>query len=142
MIMQESLFFILNSLGYSALSRIMFAINKADLMYPNDWNSRINMPSTEQQGNLFGFAQTVDKCIHEIAPKFNGEIKIYSAIKNYRLEDLLTAMMSTAPNKRRWVLDKSADCASPDTYIDPTILAIANERLTHTETVVPFERRA
>ena len=126
-LMQQSLKTISAAMKDKKLERIMFAINKADLMYPNNWNRHTNTPSREQWDNLVQFAKTVERSIKEVVNRWNGEIKIYSALKKYRLEPLLTSMIETAPKQRRWILDEIADVADPLADLDPRVSQIAQQ---------------
>lgn len=86
--MQRTLDMINKDVGEEYASNMLFVINKADIMYPNNWNNEDNCPSEEQEVNLLGFKNTVIECIVDIVPDWKGSIEIISAIKKYRIEEL------------------------------------------------------
>ena len=86
--MQRTLQIINEDVGKEYASNILFVINKADIMYPNNWNNDNNCPSEEQEINLLGFKETVIRCIIDIVPDWKGSIEIISALKKYRIENL------------------------------------------------------
>lgn len=78
------------------LERIVFAINKAEHMYDEEWDNKVNLPSKVQSYYLEVFCETVRKAIVEKFPDWKGTIKYYSALKHFRLDELLEAMLLTA----------------------------------------------
>lgn len=124
-IMQRMLLQIEKSSGKSGLNRMVFAINKSDLMYPMNWNNRINMPSNEQNHNLSSFSETVRKRIKEVIPSWEGRIPLYSALKAYNLKELLLTMLEAAPKKRGHILSESTDIDDFLKYVDPSIIETA-----------------
>lgn len=127
--MQESILQISSATNNDYLKKIIFAINKADIMYPNNWNNSINAPSQEQQLYLQGFSEIAHERINEVAPDWNGTITVYSALKRYHLQELLLEMVKSTPKSRRWVINKNADVADYLGTIDPRILATATSLL-------------
>lgn len=100
--------------------KLMFAINKADATHPGEtfWKSEINVPSKEQTENINKFEEYVKSHIHEVLPKWNGDIITYSAKKRYRLDQLILAMIKVMPKDRAWVLEDRADVADYIEFID------------------------
>jgi len=85
--------------------RIIVGVNKADQMYPFDWDNKMNLPSPEQEENLILRKEDVFKKLSKVCPTLNRDrIVFYSAEKHYRLERLFAAMLSACPRTRRWVL--------------------------------------
>lgn len=97
------------------INRIVFGVNKAEHMHPEDWNDSINLPSNEQQVNLQKFSITVKNAIHEKFPEWQGNIICYSAKKQFRLDELLEQMLMAAAPERRLKVVRAAD---PERYED------------------------
>jgi predicted GTPase len=124
--MQHLLLQIAKETGSSGLQRLVFAINKADVMYPNDWNTRINLPSQEQSQYLQGFSNTVLQRIREIIPKWSGAIPVYSAIKAYNLKELLLTMLQASPKGRGHFLNARSNLDNPLRLVDdPAVKDVA-----------------
>lgn len=118
--MQEALQGLINYLGNDFQEKLMFAINKADAISPGEsaWNATLNSPSPEQRKNITELESYVREKIRQIMPRWNGSIVTYSAKTRFRLSQLMTAMVETLPQERRWVLDAVADVADPSVLIN------------------------
>ena len=105
--------------------RVVFAINKADVIAPGEteWSSLINVPSAEQKKNIIEFEKYIAEKIKRILPEWSGEIVTYSAKRRYHLDILMTAIVATVPEERRWVYGKNADVADFKELIDPKYLS-------------------
>jgi len=123
--MQHILLQIAREAGTRGLQQLFFAINKADIMSPNDWNARINMPSQEQLRYLRDFSETVSCRVREIIPAWTGEIPIYSAVKAYNLKGLLFSMLQAAPLSRAYILNENASLDDGMKHVDPTVRNVA-----------------
>lgn len=121
--MQDAMTKLSNSLGHEFEHKLMFAINKADAIAPGEsyWNQLTNSPSSEQKHNIEELEEYIIDKIHQVLPGWKGPIVTYSAKTRYRLESLITAMISVMPNDRRWLLDSVADVADPIELMDPRI---------------------
>ena len=103
--MQNALKIIASFQDSDIINNIVFGVNKAEHMHPEDWNDAVNLPSAEQEKNLEDFCLTVKRAINEIFPNWNGTIRYYSAKKHFRLEEILEQMINVAsPDKKIDVL--------------------------------------
>lgn len=129
--MQNAIRDLINRIGEDFTKHMIFVINKADTIAPGEtaWNTKINVPSKEQQSNIIEFEKYIEDRIHEILPKWNGQIVTYSAKRRFRLEQLMTAMVQAMPEKTRWVLDNRADVANYLDFIDPEFRDFINSNL-------------
>ena len=126
--MQYCIMRIIEKLGKNSLSRVVFAINKADLMYPNNWDERINMPSEEQLEQLNQFANYTTNLIKEVASNWNGKVLVYSAEKAYGLKELLLSMLKSSKKKdEAWNISKMGNLADPLDLVDPKIREIVQQ---------------
>ena len=126
--MQYCILKIIKRLGKDSLSNVVFAINKADLMYPNNWDERINMPSDEQLEYLNKFVNYTTKLIKEVATNWNGKVLVYSAEKAYGLKELLLAMLKSSKKKNEvWIFSKAENLANPLDLVDPKIREIMEQ---------------
>ena len=128
--MQEALIRLQDGLGPSFLTKLMFAVNKADATAPGEgaWNEKANVPSAQQRANIEEFEQYILEKVRQVAPRLKREVVTYSARKRYRLDVLMTAMISSIDPVRRWVLDQRADVADYRETIDPAYLALIEEQ--------------
>lgn len=113
--MQNALQIISEFLDSDILNHIVFAINKAEHMHPEDWNNLANVPSQEQVNNLNMFCETVKNAIREKFSNWRGEIIYYSAKKSFRLNELLEQMMISASPDNRLKVIRAAD---PESFQD------------------------
>ncbi len=111
--MQKALKSISNFSSVEFINRIVFGINKAEHMYPENWNNSVNLPSTSQTENLELFCKTVKNAILEVFPNWNGTITYYSAHKHFRLNEILEQMLLTTSSDSRL---KILGAAAPKEY--------------------------
>lgn len=78
--------------------RIVIGLNQVDKIPPSNWNTRLNLPSHEQK-------ISIERRCDDIIEKLSQEVSIshdsivyYSALKHYRLYDLLIAIIKAADN--------------------------------------------
>ncbi len=86
---------VLDSLGENE-SRLVIGLNQVDKLGPGQWNEKLNYPSEEQ-------AYSISRKCADIAEKLSGlvgvdkdQIQYFSALRRYRLYDLLTALIGAA----------------------------------------------
>jgi hypothetical protein len=79
-------------------NRFIVGLNQVDKIGPGNWDERLNLPSVEQEANI-------EKRCKDIAGKLSGSTFVeahkvvhYSALRRYRLYELLTAMIQSADN--------------------------------------------
>lgn len=128
--MQSSLKAIAKFSNDNLLERCIFGVNKSEHMYPEDWNNGANLPSVEQSKNLIGFCRTVENAIREVFPRLKPVITYYSALKQFRLDELLEQMLLAAPENRRPAIYKTSDVKKYDDMIqDKRALEVAKKNL-------------
>ena len=127
--MQTSLRKIAKFSNDSIMERIIFGVNKSEHMYPEDWNTRANLPSRGQTANLQEFCRTVEKAVIEVFPRLKVTIKFYSAIKQFRLDELLEQMLLAAPQERRIKLYQSSNTKNYEECVDPRVLSVAKREM-------------
>lgn len=122
--MQTAMQTLIDRIGDDFTKHLVFAINKADAIAPGEtvWNTKLNIPSQEQLENIRELEKYILERIHEVLPKWNGEIVSYSAKRRYHLEQLMAAMVSAMPKERQWVLNSLADIADYTEFIDSEYL--------------------
>jgi predicted GTPase len=114
----------LQSINPRLLERMVIALNKVDLVHPGerDWHPRANLPSEEQEANIKGRIDDVEKKIREVLPNWKGTIVGYSANRRYNLPQLFDAMMDAVPRKRQWVVASRKALADFLEFVDPQLL--------------------
>lgn len=128
--MQNALETMATFLDLSVVNNIVFGINKAEHMHPEDWNNLVNLPSAEQQENLNKFCTTVINTIHEKFPDWNGKLIYYSAKKQFRLNELLEQMLiSATPDTRLKVIRAANPVSYEDKVEDKRALDVAKKMM-------------
>lgn len=106
------------------VDRIVFALNKVDLVHPGDsaWHPLANLPSEEQNNNIKARLYDVQTKIREVAPNWKGSVMGYSAVKRYNLPQLFAEMLDAVPRKRQWMLTSRKALADFLELVDPSLL--------------------
>jgi predicted GTPase len=105
-----------------SLDRLVIGINKVDAIRPGAWNTKFNLPSSEQKLSIQEkISDTLDK-IGKVCDIRENRIVPYSAEKWFRLPYLLSAMLDACQNERAWVLFEKADLADYLKKISPEVL--------------------
>jgi uncharacterized protein len=95
------------------ISRLVIGINKIDLVSPNNWNYKINLPSKAQERNFERVINRVRKSIWKVCPEVNNDHFVaYSAMQFYNLLPLFRIMLQSCPNERAWLLNERASIAN------------------------------
>jgi small GTP-binding protein len=94
----------LKAINPTIADKMVFALNKVDLVHPADWEPFANLPSAEQKGNIEARIIDIKKKLREALPTWNGNVIGYSALRYYNLNELFLAMLDAMPKGRRWVL--------------------------------------
>jgi len=95
------------------LSRLVIGINKLDLVSPNNWNSKINLPSKAQERNFDRVLDRVKKSILKVGPEITDDHFVgYSATRYYNLVTLFRVMLESCISERAWVLNDRASIAN------------------------------
>jgi uncharacterized protein len=121
---QEYLRHEIKDIKASLVERMVFALNKVDLVYPGEraWHPLANLPSPEQEANIAGRINDVKNKILEVIPEWKGKIIGYSAIKRYHLPQLFSVMLDSVPKKRQWVVASRKALANYLELVDPRLL--------------------
>jgi uncharacterized protein len=110
------------------LDRLVFGINKIDLIEPAKWNDNYNLPSRDQEENINTKVQDVMDKIGKICNLSKERIIPYSASKWYRLVEVFGAMLDACPEERAWVLFQNGKIADYKEKISHDILRSLNIR--------------
>lgn len=86
------------------LPRIVLGVNQVDLIDPLNWNTAINLPSSEQAANM---AAIVEDRKAKFADVFSRKITAvpFCATRYYNLQALFKACLDEAPKRRRWMFE-------------------------------------
>lgn len=89
----------------SLVNRVVFALNKVDLVHPGPtaWHPLAKLPSPEQQLNIEARIKDVERLVLEALPRWRGTIIGYSATERYNLPQLFAVMLDAVAKKRQWV---------------------------------------
>lgn len=84
--------------------KIVFGINQVDILEPNNWNSKTNLPSQEQISNMQVVLEDRKKKLESII-KRDISIAVYSAKRRYRLANVYEMLINAAPTDRSWMFE-------------------------------------
>ena len=84
-------------------NKIIFGLNQIDLIEPMNWTN-YNIPSEKQEKNLRIIIQDRIEKIQDITQS-KVNITPYSASKGYDLQELFTALITSAPSNRVWIFE-------------------------------------
>lgn len=107
------------------IPRLIFGLNKADRIAPDDWNKAANVPSQGQLDNLDAREEDFSSAIREALPRWRGSSVVYSAWTRYQLTTLFKSMIYAVPENRRWVLEERMSLADFFELVDRGILHAA-----------------
>ncbi|MGW3248317.1 GTPase family protein [Streptomyces sp. NPDC001070] len=107
------------------INQLVFGLNKADEMYPGDWNPRANLPSAAQSEALRQREADFSEKIRAVLPGWRGKAVSYSALKRFNLTGLFREMMHAVPDERRWVLEQRMHLADFTQLVDRKLLKAA-----------------
>ena len=104
------------------IDNMVIAINKVDLVHPNNWHEDANLPSREQELYIEERAQdTLAKLIRYCPNLTPDKIVPYSAEKQYHLLHLFSAMLRACPIDRAWVVESRRDIADYQELVTPDL---------------------
>lgn len=89
--------------------RLVVGLNQVDALHPGDWRAELNIPSAAQEAHLNERLADVRERLGKVSGVDVSRIVAYSALKNYRLADMLTAMKDAAERRVQWVLGDLAN---------------------------------
>lgn len=124
---QHALIRLSKTLGSEIHKKMVFALNKVDLIHPGpeDWNRPANMPSEEQVRYMHERSQDIAQKVKKVAPRWEGEVIPYSAVKRYRLPHLMNSILDSASKNRAWLFGSRAEVADFRELVDPRLLEAA-----------------
>ncbi len=103
---------------------LVFGLNKADDMHPNNWRYHANVPSEEQFKHLEDAERRFADEMRKVLPRRSTlRVTTYSALQFYNLPRLFSLLMEAMPKKRRWVLEQRMDLANFMQKADPRFVA-------------------
>ena len=111
----------LGHINSELLNRMVFAVNKIDLVEPRNWSPYSNVPSPEQTAVIGQRIADVRQKIVEALPNWDGEVVAYSAAKHYNLALLFEVMLRGAPSKRRWMIQRQKRIAKFQDKLDKQV---------------------
>lgn len=94
--------------------RLVIALNQVDMLQPGDWHPTYNIPSPEQEKTLAERIDDIQSRLGKVVKVDELKLVPYSALRNYRLADLLSAMKDAADRRVQWVLGDLASYRSFD----------------------------
>ena len=114
----------LRNIDPNLVDRMVFALNKVDLVYPGEtaWYAPANLPGEEQERNIVARLDDVRAKILQAVPTWHGEMLGYSAAKRYGLPQLFRLMIDAVSKKRQWVLASRKSLADFFDLVDPGLL--------------------
>jgi small GTP-binding protein len=84
--------------------KIVFGINQVELIEPQEWNEKINLPTERQQKNISIVENDRKKKIETVlGRKIN--ICSYSAKRRYNLEEFFGLFIDSCPINRKWIFN-------------------------------------
>jgi|GEM_PF-1481442 len=119
--------------------RVVFALNKVDLVYPGQtaWHPLACLPSEEQQRNIDARIKDVQRLVLEAIPSWHGTVIGYSAIQRYNLPQLFAVMLDAVGKKRQWVLAEHKALADYFELVDERFLPEDRRRARPTKDAPP-----
>lgn len=85
--------------------RMVLGINQVDLVHPNDWDCRTNLPSPAQTEVLQEIADDRSVRLSSVIDNRRLPVALYSAAHRWRLIELLNLVLSACQTERRFMFD-------------------------------------
>ncbi|HEX8228619.1 MAG TPA: GTPase [Chloroflexia bacterium] len=83
-------------------NKLVFGVNQVDLVEPVNWDTKINLPSREQEANLDIILKDRRAKIESVVGR-QVKMVAYSAKHKWQLQELFTALVESAPQRRAWI---------------------------------------
>jgi predicted GTPase len=99
--------------------KIILGINQADIVHPNSWDQRTNLPSTDQIREIDDIMRDRVERMSKIAGCKIPAV-VYSAAQRWRLLELLNLILNACQSERRFMFDMLSH-VSPNDFL-PTRL--------------------
>lgn len=120
---QMSLREIVNDSNPDLYSRLIIGVNKIDLIHPDNWNRKVNLPSKNQVKNFDKILDRVGKTFIKVCPNLTKDrIVGYSAVRRYNLVQLFRVMLDACPIDRAWLLSEKRQIADFKELVKPNIV--------------------
>ncbi|MEG4048155.1 GTPase [Microcoleus sp. Pol17_C1] len=104
--------------------RLVIGLNQVDKMIPNGWDQRLNAPTKQAENEIERRCQDIIKRLGETTKISEANIEYYSALKRYRLINLLTKIIHNAYAGFKLGNVQPAD---PFELADPEVKAFADQ---------------
>lgn len=89
--------------------RLVIGINQVDLLQPGAWRRRYNMPDREQEASIAARAKDVREKLARVVDLPAERVVWYSALKAYRLAELLHGLEQACDRSRMWLIQDRAN---------------------------------
>lgn len=121
---QDIMQFIDSTTAKGQKRRIVIGLNQVDKIGPGDWNTKFNFPSQEQEKNIERRCNDIIVKLSKETGISHNSIVYYSALKRYRLYDLLIAVIKAAGDLGWKFPIQPAD---PFELADPEVIEFVNQ---------------
>lgn len=121
---QDIMQFIDSTTAEGQKRRIVIGLNQVDKIGPGDWNTKFNFPSQEQEKNIERRCNDIIVKLSKETGISHNSIVYYSALKRYRLYDLLIAVIKAAGDLGWKFPIQPAD---PFELADPEVIEFVNQ---------------
>lgn len=95
---QEILRLVASTATEGRQQRIVIGLNQVDKIPPSNWDNSFNFPSREQEISIERRCNEIVARLSQVTGISRGNIVFYSALRRYRLYDLLTAIIEATGN--------------------------------------------
>jgi hypothetical protein len=121
---QDIMQFIDSTTAEGQKRRIVIGLNQVDKIGPGNWNTKFNFPSQEQEKNIERRCSDIIVKLSKETGISHNSIVYYSALKRYRLYDLLIAVIKAAGDLGWKFPIQPAD---PFELADPEVIEFVNQ---------------
>jgi len=121
---QRLLAYEFRQLDQDLVDRMVFAVNKIDLVYPGEtaWHPYANVPSEEQERYIKARLYDIQVKVKQAVPSWHGTVVGYSAKRKYNLPQLFLSMLNAVSEKRQWVFASRKSLADFLELVDKRLL--------------------
>ena len=95
---QEILRDIVQNVMGNLKGHLVVGLNQVDKLRPGNWNEKFNYPSPEQEDNIHRRCRDIQEKLSKSLSIKVEQVEYYSALKRYRLYELLAAIIKAAGN--------------------------------------------
>lgn len=105
--------------------RLVIGLNQVDKIVPDGWDEKLNAPKKESEEQIVRKCEDIKKRISQETGISKTEIEYYSALKRYRLLNLLNTVIQSA---RAGFKLENVDPKDPFELADPEVKKFADEQ--------------